>query len=243
MAKLTGILNNENLLKVESVSDIDNKQVQSDSQRKSKSNKGLKQTVHNNNINMESETTTSGYIEEDQESRVDKEIKRWAEARKINNAKIRSLTVTTAMETVALAGCEMNITPYINGATNCLGPLEVDVSHLTNYITSHTHLLFGLHRMVLEYPFYRSCFDVCVGIRNAVDPGVLSAFDEYTVVTNYKVRSELFESYKLNLRPRDAVIAHEMIPAVKQHMKLLATDKVIDFLNQGLSSLPDIIDP
>ena len=124
----------------------------------------------------------------------------------------------------------MNILKYIQDSSQCLGILGVDATLLENYIAGDERLVNLLECTLGEYAFHRSCFDVCVGIRGNVDPGVLQAFDEFKEQTGYNPRTDLIQVYELNRRPRDAIIQNEMRPAVKRHVEYLATTKLLEFL-------------
>lgn len=167
--------------------------------------------------------------EEEKESNIDKEIKKWAAPRNLSNS-IRTITTTVAIDTVLSKSPKFDVVQYVNDASRCLGILGVDVSLLANYIAAHDYLLDSLTCMFGDYPFYRSCYDVCVGITANVDKGVLKGFIEFQQHTGYNPRTDLLPTYELNRRPRDAVIQYEIRPAMKRHMVYLATTKLLEYL-------------
>lgn len=166
---------------------------------------------------------------EEDDSNIDKEIKRWGECRGKTKS-IRTLTVTMAYNTIAKDDPEFDIQSYISRSSRCLSILGVDVTLLANFICSQDHLVDSLESDVCSYRFYRSCYDVCVGIDNNIDNGVKNAFREFVEKTGYKVRSDLKSDYELCRRCRDAVIQYEIIPSMKQHIKYLVSTTIIEYL-------------
>ena len=185
-----------------------------------------------NDISIEADNkkeTSNVGVDEEEESNVEKEIKTWAVARGLDKS-IRTLTTTVAIETVILPSPKFDVLKYTKDASRCLGILSADATLLANYISTHDAYLDLLTSGFGEYAFYRSCYDVCVGITNNVDTGVLYSFKEYCENTGYVPRKDLLAVYELNRRPRDAIIQYEIRPAMKRHVKYLATAKLLDYL-------------
>ena len=167
--------------------------------------------------------------DDDDDCNLVKEIKRWAVPRGIKQPSIRDLTVSVDWSTVSCKS-SMDVRAYVEDSTKCLSTLAVDCSLLANFIASRDDLLTGLSSPIASYPFYRSCFDACVGIQEDMDQGVLKAFDVLKAATHYSPRTDLYDVYVLNRRPRDYLIKAEMMVAAKRHVEMLATTKVVDFL-------------
>ena len=131
-----------------------------------------------NDISIEADNkkeTSNVGVDEEEESNVEKEIKTWAVARGLDKS-IRTLTTTVAIETVILPSPKFDVLKYTKDASRCLGILSADATLLANYISTHDAYLDLLTSGFGEYTFYRSCYDVCVGITNNVDTGVLYSF-------------------------------------------------------------------
>lgn len=131
----------------------------------------------------------------------------------------------------------MDTRSYVEDCTLCLSTLAIDASLLANFIVSNEERAALLSAPIASYPFFRSCFDVCVGIRDNVDVGVLQAFDSFKAETGYEPRTDLYDIYVLNRRPRDYLIKGEMMTAAKRHIEFIGTTKVLDFLTFRVSQV------
>jgi hypothetical protein len=198
------------------------------SSSKSKTKRGIVVKKKTSKVEDDKQKETNDEDEEE-ETNIEKEIKTWAASRGLGRG-IRTLTTTVAIETVIVANPKFDVLKYTKDASRCLGILSTDATLFANYISTQDIHLDSLTSDFGEYPFYRSCFDVSVGITNNVDSGVLNAFKHYCENTGYVPRRDLLAVYELNRRPRDAIIQYEIRPAMKRHMKYLATSKLLDYL-------------